>query len=338
MAEGTNKIRILVIDSYHPEYLWCKETHRGFTDALQAAEYFDNKKQVQYYLKNDNVETSKVLIKRFWMDTKRKNSISEINKTTSKLVQEIQKFSPSLIALGDDNAANYIGNQFIDTDIPIVFWGVNGTPLKYNLLDSFKRPGHNVTGVYQKGYYKESLLFLQEINPKIKTFAILSDDTTTGRSKSKTIQNQVLKGAINLKLVGATSTSSFENWKAMAKKYNKTADAIFLLNYQGLKLASGRPVSTKEVVAWFSKNITIPDVSDEMQFVERGALATVDDSGYNQGYQAGKLAIDFIKGKKKPESTPPLAPPPGPRVINKKRAKQLKININKNIKIDKVIN
>ena len=42
-------------------------------------------------------------------------------------------------------------------DTPVVFWGVNGRPLKYGLLDSLERPGHNVTGVYQAGYLEECL-------------------------------------------------------------------------------------------------------------------------------------------------------------------------------------
>ena len=56
-------------------------------------------------------------------------------------MKEIEQFKPNLILLGDDNAANYVGNQYIDTNIPVVFWGINGLPLKYGLLDSLEKPG-----------------------------------------------------------------------------------------------------------------------------------------------------------------------------------------------------
>jgi len=29
-AKAASKIKILVVDSYHPEYLWSQETNRGF--------------------------------------------------------------------------------------------------------------------------------------------------------------------------------------------------------------------------------------------------------------------------------------------------------------------
>ena len=58
-----------------------------------------------------------------WMDTKRKNSLAEIGRTTRKIMQMIDEFRPDLVLLGDDNAANYIGNQLLDSDTPVVFWG-----------------------------------------------------------------------------------------------------------------------------------------------------------------------------------------------------------------------
>ena len=55
-----------------------------------------------------------------------------------------------------------------------VFWGVNGRPMKYGLLDSMDRPGHNVTGVWQSGYHKESLELLSQLVPNLKTYAIVA--------------------------------------------------------------------------------------------------------------------------------------------------------------------
>jgi ABC-type uncharacterized transport system substrate-binding protein len=110
------------------------------------------------------------------MDTKRITRKEGQSLKSREFTEIIKKFKPDLIFLGDDNAANYIGNEFLDSGIPIVFWGVNNTPVKYGIVDSKDRPGHNVTGVYQKTYYKESLNLLKKIAPHIKTFAILSDD------------------------------------------------------------------------------------------------------------------------------------------------------------------
>ncbi len=45
--------------------------------------------------------------------------------------------------------------ELLDTAISVVFWGINGMPLKYGLVDRMDQPGHNVTGVWQSGYLKE---------------------------------------------------------------------------------------------------------------------------------------------------------------------------------------
>ena len=39
----------------------------------------------------------------------------------------------------------------------MVFWGINGLPLKYGLIDTIEKPEHNVTGIYQAGYLKENV-------------------------------------------------------------------------------------------------------------------------------------------------------------------------------------
>ena len=88
--------------------------------------YFDNKEQIHDYTKNDYVETTHAVIKKVWMDTKRKNK--GIKDASSRIYMISREFKPDLIFVGDDNAANHIGNLFLDTETPVVFWGVNNTP------------------------------------------------------------------------------------------------------------------------------------------------------------------------------------------------------------------
>ena len=119
---------------------------------------------------------------------KENTACSTSARTTQRILQAINEFQPHLVLLGDDNAANYIGTQLLDTDIPVVFWGINGLPLKYGLVDSMDNPGHNVTGVWQAGYHKESLELLHLLVPDAKTFAILSCDSETARANIKQLR------------------------------------------------------------------------------------------------------------------------------------------------------
>jgi hypothetical protein len=159
-AKGPAKKRILLVSSYHPEYLWSQEANEGFCAALLKYGYFDNRDQIAEYRANDYVETSRAVIKQLWMDSKRKTTKAELTKTTLAVAVSARKFRPDIIFLGDDEAGNYIGNQFLDTKIPVVFWGFNNNPVKYG-SGHREQPGHNVTGVYLSGYYRESLQFLK---------------------------------------------------------------------------------------------------------------------------------------------------------------------------------
>jgi ABC-type uncharacterized transport system substrate-binding protein len=324
---ATKKARIFVVSSYHPEYLWSQDTHRGVCAALLDFGFLDDEGQVREYTKNDYVESSKAVVKKAWMDTKRKSSRKEIAATTARIVKEIEQFKPDLILLGDDNAANYIGNQFIDTEIPIVFWGINGLPLKYGLLDSLKKPGHNVTGIYQAGYLKENVEYLKKLVPSIKTLAILSDDSPTGRSKAKALEKLAVEDELPIKLTRVVLTNSLSEWKSEALKLREEADAFFVLNHNTLKDEQGNHIDQLEIGAWYLSNIKKPDCSHEKQFAQEGILLVVDDSGFKQGYEAVKTAYLILEQGEDPGQIPVRAPERGPVIVNRQRAKMLGIDL-----------
>jgi ABC-type uncharacterized transport system substrate-binding protein len=322
------KARIFVVSSYHREYLWSEDTNRGLCAALLAFKYFDGDKQVGEYTRSDYVETSRAVVKKTWMDTKRHSGRDEIAQATARVVGEIRTFRPDLILLGDDNAANYIGNQFIDTDTPIVFWGVNGTPLKYGLIDSMDHPGHNVTGIYQAGYAQECLQYLKKLVPGLRTFAILSDDSETGRAQAKALQNLARDGKLALELTGSVVTNSVSVWKAEALRLRDQADAFFVLNHNTIQDDQGRAVDPMELGAWYLQNVKKPDCGQERQFAVEGMLLSVDDSGFKQAYEAVKNAHEILTGIRAPGEIPARAPERGPIIVNRERARMLGLDLN----------
>lgn len=322
-ATSLSKNRICIVSSYHREYLWSQETNRGVCSALRKAGYFDNDEQIRLFTQNDSVETSKAIIKKLWMNTKIKNSKSDITQSTITITKIIQSFKPQVLLLGDDNAANYIGNQFLDTEIPIVFWGVNGLPLKYGLLNSLEKPGHNVTGVYQAGYVKESIEFLQTMYPNVKKMGVLSDDSPTGRSKVKELRKLATQGRISVEITGVVITNSFEEFKEKTLALSKKVDAFFVSNHNSIKDASNKPVDPMKIGAWYLQNILLPECSQEKQFVVEGMLCVCDDSGYNQGFEATERAIKILKKGAIPAEMEVRAPKRGPYIVNRERAQML---------------
>ena len=322
---GQQKQRIFVVSSYDRDYLWSQQTQKGLTDAMIRFRYLDNVQQAEEFTKNDYVESSRVVAQKAWMDTKRKNSFQEIAKTTAQIMQLIEAFNPDLVFLGDDNAANYIGNQLLDTQTPVVFWGINGLPLKYGLVDSMDSPGHNITGVWQAGYLKECLELLKRLDPNVETFAILACDSETSRPRVKQIKHLAKKGKLPLKLVDAVVTNSFPEFKERTLKLATMVDAFFILNHDTLKNEDGTHVDMLEVGKWYLQHVKKPEVAPEAQFVREGMLGSASDSGYNQSYRAFEMAYDILEQGFNPSRMRTVTPNQGPLIVNRKRAEDLGI-------------
>ena len=329
--------RIFVVSSYHRDYLWSRDTQKGLCAGLLEFGFLASQEEADELTRTDYIDSRAAVVKKAWMDTKRKNSRREIAVSVNRIMEEIERFAPNLVLLGDDNAANHIGNQLIDTDIPVVFWGINGLPLKYELLDSLERPGHNVTGVYQAGYLKDCLEFLKRVVPGTQTFAVLSDDSETGRSKAKELANLAASGELPLALAESVMTNDLNEWKAKAIELKDEVDAFFILNHNSLKDERGRPVDQLEIGAWYLRHIKLPECAQERQFAQEGMLCVCDDSGYNQGYEAMKLGYAILKQGRRASDIPVEAPGRGPLIVNRARARMLGLTITEDMGVEQYI-
>ncbi len=319
--------RILVVSSYHREYLWSQSTQDGLVNAMIDLGYLDNKAQAEVFTRTDETQSSRVHVIKMWMDTKRRNTSSDIARETARITDRIDSFRPDLVMLGDDNAANYIGNRLLDTETPVVFWGINGLPLKYGLVDSMDQPGHNVTGVWQQGYHKESLEYLQRLRPDLKTFAILACDSATAQANVKQIRYLAQRGMLPMEMKDIVVTSSASTFKQRALELQDKVDAFFVLNHDTLVNDHGEHVDMMEIGRWYLENIRIPEVSHEDQFVREGMLLTANDSGFNQGYRAFEMAYDILEQGHDPAMVRTVTPQRGPVMVNRQRAAMLGISI-----------
>lgn len=320
------KTKIFVVSSYHREYLWEQQNNEGFCAAMLDFKFLDNKQQAEEYTRNDYVETDKIVLKKSWMDSKRKNSKEDLHQSTAQIITQMKEFKPDLIILGDDNAANFIGNYYVDAAIPVIFRGIVGSPAKYLLVDSIDHPGHNITGVLKWGHPKENIEYLARLVPGIKTFAILGDASETSKDKAGEIIKFQRTGKSPLELVDTILTNSYADWQDSALKTQDHVDAFFVLNHNTLRNTKG-VVEPFEAMAWYLRNIKKPECVGEKQFVQEGALITVDDSAFKQSYEAVRMAHLVIHEKKNPADTSCVIPHRGKIVVNRQRAAQLGVNV-----------
>lgn len=325
-AESTKK-RIFVVSSYHQEYLWSQSTQEGLVQAMLDYGYLDDAGQGADFTREHRVESSRAVVRKAWMDTKRRRSRADIARVTDRIMREIEAFAPDIVLLGDDNAANYIGNQLLDTEIPVVFWGINGLPLKYGLVDSMDAPGHNVTGVWQAGYHKESIELLHQLVPEARTFAVLACDSASTRPKIKQIKALARSGQLPLELVDVVQTNSVSEFKARTLELARKVDAFFVLNHDTLVDDNGNHVDMLTVGRWYLENVNKPEASHEDQFVREGMLLTANDSGFNQSYGAFEMAYDILSHGLNPGKIRTRTPARGPRMVNRVRAEMLGISL-----------
>jgi ABC-type uncharacterized transport system substrate-binding protein len=318
--------RIFVVSSYNREYLWSMDTQKGLVAALRDYGYLDSAEQGEQLTRDDAVTWSRAVITKTWMDTKRKDSQQEIAAATVRIMRQLRQFKPDVVLLGDDNAANYIGNQLLDSPIPVVFWGIDGLPVKYGLLDSMAHPGHNVTGVYQSGYMMEGMQLLKRLFPKAETFAILACDSETSRPKIKMLQVLAKEGKLPLRLTETVSTNSFPEFQRRALELAKKVDAFVVFNHDIMKDAGGNHVDMLQAGRWYLRNIVKPDAADEGQFVREGILCAAEDSGYKQSYEAFAMADRILKGAS-PAAMAVRVPTRGPFMVNRERAAMLGLSL-----------
>lgn len=320
-----SRLRLYIVSSYSSDYLWSQDTAQGVGQALVDFKFLDHKRQVEELNQRFYIESSSAVIKKSWMNSKRKHSRIQIADTIARIVNDIKVFRPDLILLGDDSAVNYIGNYFVDSAVPVVFWGINGFPLKYGLIDSVERPGHNVTGVYQSGFIQESLEYLVRLVPAVKKVAVLADDSSTSRARVKGLLLLANQGKLPVEIKDVVMTNSYEQWKAAALDFARNNDAFVVFNHNTLKDKNDRLIEQMEAGAWYLQNIQKPDCSDVKQFVMEGILLVVDDSGFKQGYEAVRYANEILRHNKQPGQMPVTMTPRGAIMVNRVRAAQLGI-------------
>ncbi len=131
---------------------------------------------------------SNLVVEFHHLDYYGKNAAPEaLHAEGQKALRRIEDFRPDLVFTLDDGAIKevmmpLVGRQGID----VVFSGMNAQPETYNarkkFMDSWAKPGANVTGVYEKLYAAESLRVMAQAVPDLLggKALLITDRTVTG--------------------------------------------------------------------------------------------------------------------------------------------------------------
>jgi putative ABC transport system substrate-binding protein len=204
-------------------------------------------------------------------------------------------------------------------DIPIVFL-TGRDPVELGFVDSFKRPGRNLTGVNMQNEELEPkrIELLRKLKPNASTIAILiNPDNPNHRSRVDAMEAVVRAGGQQPVVLGAAADGDFE--PAFATLAQRGADALIILPDPFLD-------SHRETLVNLSARHAIPAIYQWREFVRAGGLLSYGTSLADAHWQIGNYTGKILQGAK-PADLPVVQPTRFELVINLKTAKALGLTV-----------
>jgi ABC-type uncharacterized transport system substrate-binding protein len=314
-----NRKRILVLHSYHAEFVWVQDVNKGILQALQE-ERFDERKNIT--------------IEYFYMDTKRKTDEAWKMAVAKQAMEKIRSWKPQVVMAADDNAQAYVVSKMKDSGFNFVFLGVNADPMQYGFINSMEEPGGKVTGSIERERFEQSVMVLRKLVPNVHRLSIICDDGPTGVPIIQRVKRAA--PAVGTEIVDVLQTGNFSRWKEFVSAQQGKVDALLVVLYHTLKDEAGNPVHEDRVLNWTLQNSRLPDIGFWSWAVQGGLLCSEAISGFQQGYYAGTVAAYVLRGQE-PGEFRVDKPQRGEVCVNAARAKMLGIAIPQELSITATI-
>ena len=143
-------------------------------------------------------------IVQFDMDTKRFKEPEDILAAASAALELIRKEQPDVVITSDDNAARYlIVPHLLDTELPVVFSGINWTVEEYGF------PAKNVTGIVEVAPLAPLISAASEVVPDARRVVYVSDKTLTESKNFERYSRAADEAGIKIDQLRA---STFKQW------------------------------------------------------------------------------------------------------------------------------
>jgi putative ABC transport system substrate-binding protein len=302
---------LYVVNSYDPKsFGWTKDVIGGIVQGLADGGLNQG---VDYQMVNETI------------DALTNATPEQMQIQADRILADIQARKPDLVLTTDDDALVRVGLML--DDVPVVFNGVNGDPHRYLSsvkIDTIEKPGHNLTGVYQTTYYRQSLLLINKLAPSAVTFATITDKTTTGKTLLESLK-EVDSASLPLRWKDSLVSDQFSQWQEKISAWQDQVDVVFLLSANGVMDQQGKRMTMKQVIEWIAANSALADTACWTEQVQDGILVSATDDGAQQGRFSATLALKILEGAN-PGELPISTPPNGIPAINLARARRLGIS------------
>ncbi len=278
---------ILVIHSYDPGNLAAEPQDKGLVKGLARHGFIDGKT---------------IDIRRFYMDTKRRyTSPEQIKARGREALKLVASLRPDVVVTVDDNAIRTVMMPLVDTDIPVVFSGMNNQPEFYNRARTFMysraQPGHNITGVHERLYIDKSLQLMKEIVPGLRRVVFIVDDSPTGYAIKRQIQEELFNNETDI-LYSIWQAESFAQYKRFILRINSDPEigAYYPVAVR-LPTADGSMVTGEDLFRWTLRHGRKPGMAVNYVVSRMGILGGVSVNFVSMGEQAADKVALILGGE-----------------------------------------
>jgi len=279
--------RIFILHSYDYDDVCGRPQHDGVVAAL-------NKAGLQ--------EPDNLRIETYFMDSKRINNTEALIQEQAKIALErIRSYDPHALVVLDDNAFRTVGLSLADTATPVVFCGMNGQPETYHrqraFMESRQRPGHNITGVYEKLHFVDAVRVHVRLFPDTRKIMILSDLSPTGRAILCQIQIEMYQEPLpcghDIRVV-----KSWEEYQRAILDANQEPEiGVIYPAALLLKDKEGNTYTAPEIFSWTVRHSARPELAINYAFTKMGLFGGAAVDFHAMGEQAGRMAARIILGE-----------------------------------------
>jgi ABC-type uncharacterized transport system substrate-binding protein len=266
LGSAAEPFKVLVVMSYHEEMPWEKEIRAGI-DAE-----FKGSAEIRY----------------FYMNTK--NDPDGGVEKAKEAYRIFSEFQPDGIIAADDDAQWLFVVPYLKDRVktPVVFCGVNAEPDKYGY------PAVNVTGILERAHFRESISFLQQLMPKVRSIAFMVTDNQTGWGYKEQIRKESKSYPVSSHSVSLVKTldEALKAVRVMKKRY----DALFLIALEGLTDFQGKPLAERDSFPILVRAFGKPVIGINKFNIRYHMLCAVVKLGNEQGSTAAQMLLQAIKG------------------------------------------
>ena len=181
---------------------------------------------------------------------------------------------------------------------------MNGQPESYNatkrFMDNRKKPGGNITGVYEKIYIVRSMMVMQSAIPGLKGKKVvgITDYSPTGNALTVQFEIELKTKPPNIDW----ELKRIRDWQAytsLIKKLNedKKTGALYPVALS-LKVSDTTTYTAPEIFKWTVENSRKPEMALNYFFAKIGLFGGAAVDFKAMGLLAGKKAGQILNGEK----------------------------------------